>query len=124
MKNIRYPKIIFLIVFIIYFIYFILIVPTYVSLKVMSFSDEPFYNLCSCIFSTINKNEIIYNFFWHWVHRIPEWTLVISFVTNFANMVFGFINFKKKWWYYIILAFSVLSTLMLIDCWWILYTEE
>mgnify|MGYP004545002703 CR=1 FL=1 len=90
MKNILYQKMIFIIVLIIYLIFFVLTIPTYVSLKVMSFSDEPFYNLCSYIFSAINKSEIIYNFFWHWVNKISEWTLVTSFVVNIANMVFGF----------------------------------
>ena len=124
MKNILYQKMIFIIVLIIYLIFFVLTIPTYVSLKVMSFSDEPFYNLCSYIFSAINKSEIIYNFFWHWVIKISEWTLVTSFVVNIANMVFGFINFKKKWWYYVILLISILLSVILIDCWWMLYTAE
>ena len=70
------------------------------------------------------KSEIIYNFFWHWVNKISEWTLVTSFVVNIANMVFGFINFKKKWWYYVILLISILLSVILIDCWWMLYTAE
>jgi len=50
--------------------------------------------------------------------------ILVAVLVNFVNMVIGLINFKKKWWYYVILLISILLSLVLVDCWWILYTEE
>ena len=124
MKNRKVHAIIFSVILIAFIVYYFCCMPTYVSHKVMSFSDEPFYNLCSCIFSTINKNEIIYNFFWYWVHKIPEWTMLTAIIINGANMIFGFINYKKKWWYYLILVITIIMSIMLWDCFQILIHEE
>ncbi len=56
------------------------------------------------------------------VFKIPELTMPIAVVANSINMFFGFREYKKKWWYYIILLISILISVMLIDCWHILYT--
>jgi len=36
-------------------------------------------------------------------------------ILNTANMIFGFINYKKKWWYYLILMIGILFLILLHD---------
>ena len=115
-------KIIMFSLFIVYIIYFIYAFPTYVISKTSNYqSNEIWFNIR---YYFLNSNSLFKNYYRLLRYKASMSKMSIAMVVNFANMVFGFFNFKKKWWYYIILVFSVLITLMLVDCWWILYTEE
>jgi hypothetical protein len=70
------------------------------------------------------KNKIIRPFAKYIDHKIPEWTMPTAVMINGVNMYFGGKQFKKKWWYYVILVISILMSLILMDCWWILDTAE
>jgi hypothetical protein len=58
------------------------------------------------------------------LYKIPEFTMLTAIIINGANMIFGFINYKKKWWYYLILVITVIMSIMLWDCFQILIHED
>ena len=118
-------KVIFVIVFILYFIYFVNCLPIYIHMNMLSFPYELIPSLANKIYdSIICKNSIIEKYFYFMLHKIPEWTMLVSVMINSGNMYFGFREYKKKWWYYVILSISILMSLLLLDCWWILDTAE
>ena len=94
-------------------------------MNMLSFPYELIPSLANKIYdSIICKNSIIEKYFYFMLHKIPEWTMLVSVMINSGNMYFGFREYKKKWWYYVILSISILMSLLLLDCWWILDTAE
>ena len=52
--------------------------------------------------------------FFFLLYRIDYRTIMSVVILNAANMIFGFINYKK-WWYYLILMISILFSILLHD---------
>lgn len=121
--QIKNRKFIFVIIFIIYVVFLLLCFPTYSQIKLMSW-DNSKDNIWIYIRNEVIFYELLFKFHKALRHKIPEWTMPILFIVNGINMFFGFKDYKKKWWYYIILLISILISVMIIDCWWILYTAE
>lgn len=121
--QIKNRKSIFVIIFIIYVVFLLLCFPTYSQIKLMSW-DNSKDNIWIYIRNEVISHELLFKLHKALRHKIPEWTMPISFIVNGINMFLGFKDYKKKWWYYIILLISILISVMLIDCWWILYTAE
>ena len=116
-------KLIFVVISVLYFIFIVLCFPTYSQTKFMSLDgnkNDFWINMRERVIS----HDLLFNLHKALRHKIPEWTMPIAVIVNGINMFFGFKQFKKKWWYYVILLISILMSLMLIDCWWMLYTAE
>lgn len=116
-------KIVFWLVFILFISYFLCCLPTYVSLKYLSYPYAPFPILWDKMFIFMFRTQnvgrfpnIIRNFSYSLTHKIPDWTMPIAIVINVLNMAVGFMQHKKRWWYYLILMISIFFTVILIDC--------
>ena len=113
---------IFLFVFILFIIFYIFSLPSYIIMKAIDSYKYCFPNLWKTADSFLFNTKFIKEFSNYFVFKIPEWTMLIAVIVNVINMFFGFKNYKKKWWYYVLLLISILLSVMLIDCWWILYS--
>ena len=116
-------KIIFSLAFAIFVIYFIFCLPTYVSLKFLSYPYVSFSFLWEKLFLFLFRIDKIGSFpnfaktfSYHIIHKVPVWSIPITIITNTINMIFGFKILRKRWWYYLILFLSILLTVVLIDC--------
>jgi len=76
------------------------------------------------VYHLIKKSDILIKFDETFVHKIPEQTMPFAVAINFANMIFGFSQYKKKWWYYLILLISIIISICLIDCYYILIHQD
>ena len=123
-KNLRKNNrlLIFLIGFIIFIIFFILSLPSYIIMKSIDSYKYCFPNLWKKVDCFLFSTKFIKDFSNYIVFKIPEWTMPVAVIINGINMFFGFKDYKKKWWYCIILLISIFISIMLIDCWYILYT--
>ena len=124
MKNLRRKNkgIILVFIFILLTIYFLCCTPIYVRMKSLGFPKYHFPEMWDSLDTFIFNNKYISSFSRYIEYKIPEWTMPVAVIVNGINMFFGFKDYKKKWWYYIILLISILISVMLIDCWHILYT--
>ena len=113
-----------LIIIVIFILFFICCFPTYVGMKNLGYPKYQLPELWNSLDSFMLKNKFLRPFAKCIDHKIPEWTMPIAVIVNGINMFFGFKEYKKNWWYYVILLVSILMSLMLIDCWLILSTEE
>ena len=118
----RAKKAIFLSISIICIIGAILLFPKYNHLKFLSGTNSDFLLKIHLIF--INDTYGLKKYYQTMRNNIPDQFIIIEQIINIINMIWGFIYFKKRWWYYVILLISILISVMLIDCWWMLYTAE
>lgn len=118
----RTNKIILIVLLVLYFLFFIYTFPTYIERKCFGYSPSVMWFKISNLF--LNGPPILEKYYRLLRDKVPQNTILVSVILNIGNMVFGFINFKKKWWYYVILLISILLSVILIDCWWMLYTAE
>lgn len=118
----RAKKAIFLSISIICIIGAILLFPKYIHLKFLSGTNSDFILKIHLIF--INDTYGLKKYYQTMRNNIPDQFIIIEQIINIINMIWGFIYFKKRWWYYVILLISILISVMLIDCWWMLYTAE
>lgn len=126
LKKIKYKNliyIIFIVLFILYSIYFILCLPTIIILKVLGDINAPLYEFWETLDKCFMHHKLLKKFFYTFVYNIPMATIPITIIINTINIIFGFINFRKKTWYYVILFLSLIITWMLIECYY-LYTFE
>ena len=124
MKHIA-KKIILFVIFILFIIYFISCLPIYIHMNYLSYPEKIMPALAIKIHdSIIIPNPLIKKYYYFMLFKIPEWTMPVAVMINGGNMYFGGKQFKKKWWYYVILVISILMSLILMDCWWILDTVE
>ena len=121
MKKTKCICLILWIVFFAFVVFYICCMPTYVVMKFVGPHASIYFIWCE-IRELILNNDILHSFYNALVFKIPECIMLIAIIINGANMIFGFINYKKKWWYYLILAISIIMSIMLWDCWYILYT--
>ena len=121
MKNRKVHAIIFSVILIAFIVYYFCCMPTYIIMKYVGPHDNMYF-IWYKIDRFILNNDILNSFYNAIVFKIPEYTMLIAIIINGANMIFGFINYKKKWWYYLILVISIIMSIMLWDCWYILYT--
>ena len=96
--------------FFIYLIYSVCIIPSYLLERSMGYVTQPW----ASIKYKLHTSFIGPLFSWLY-YKIPDFTLIPAFVVNAGNMAFGFIHYKKKWWYYLILAVSILCSVLLLD---------
>ena len=123
MKNRKAYTIIFSVILIAFIVYYFCCMPTYIQMKIVGNHDSMYYIWCK-IDEFILNNDILNLFFITMRNKFPEWTMLIAIIINGANMIFGFINYKKKWWYYLILIITVIMSIMLWDCFQILIHQE
>jgi len=123
MKNRKAYTIIFSVILIAFIVYYFCCMPTYIQMKIVGNHDSMYYIWCK-IDEFILNNDILNSFFITMRNKFPEWTMLIAIIINGANMIFGFINYKKKWWYYLILVIIIIMSIMLWDCFQILIHQE
>lgn len=123
MKNRKVHAIIFSVILIAFIVYYFCCMPTYVVMKFVGPHDSIYFIWCE-IRELILNNDILHSFYNALVFKIPEYTMPIAIIINGANMIFGFVNYKKKWWYYLILVITIIMSIMLWDCFQILIHEE
>ena len=121
MKKTKCICLILWIVFFAFIVFYICCMPTYIQMKIVGNHDSMYYIWCK-IDEFILNNDVLNLFFITMRNKFPEYTMLIAIIINGINMIFGFINYKKKWWYYLILVISIIMSIMLWDCWYILYT--
>ena len=101
---------IFLSIVLLCIIYCICIFPSYVLEKKLMYNDMPWTSI-NAHFKHSNLKRI-----YLWLrYKIPEETIFPVILINIGNAIFGFIKFKNKWWYYLILAISILCSVFLLD---------
>ena len=110
LKNNKTIVTIFLSLFFIYLIYCICIIPSYLFERSMGYITQPWARIDHYLYNSPIGS--IYSWLYY---KIPDFTLIPAFIVNAGNMVFGFVNYKKKWWYYLILAVSILCSVLLVD---------
>ena len=103
----------FFVFFTIFFIIFLCHLPGYVSEKCWCYNDKMYFVLWNPLNNFFHK--FLCFLYPQAVYLIPYWTIIPTIVLNGANMVFGFVNFKKKWWYYLLLAISIFLSFVLFD---------
>ena len=64
----------------------------------------------------VQNNYIIKSLYYYLIYIIPEWLMLFAILINGVNMYYGFKSFKKKWWYYVILIFTLILSIILLDC--------
>ncbi len=123
MKNRKVHAIIFSVILIAFIVYYFCCMPTYILMKILGPHDNMYF-IWYKIDSFILNNGILNSIFKTLLYKIPEYTMPIAIIINGANMIFGFINYKKKWWYYLILVITIIMSIMLWDCFQILIHED
>ena len=123
MKNKNVYIIIFSFIIISFIAFFVYSTPTYVHLKALGWSG-PKDDILWCISDFFRSSELLYNYYCHLRNKTSINMIIIALVVNMANMIFGFINYKKKWWYYLILVITIIMSIMLWDCFQILIHED
>ena len=106
----RAKKAIFLSISIICIIGAILLFPKYIHIKFLSGTNSDFLLKIHLIF--INDTYGLKKYYQTMRNNIPDQFIIIEQIINI------------RWWYYVILLISILISVMLIDCWWMLYTAE
>ena len=108
-------KIVFIVLIILFFTLFLCHMPGYILEKCLGYPDEMYYTFWNPLDNFLRSNKVL-NYLYHLVlYKISSWTIYPAVILNAGNMVFGFIHYKKKWWYYLILAVSILCSVLLLD---------
>ena len=105
----------FLVFFALFFIIFLCHLPGWILEHCYNSTSDKYYNFSNLLREFIRQNKILEALFSFLIYKIPDWTIIPTIVLNGANMVFGFVNFKKKWWYYLLLAISIFLSFVLFD---------
>lgn len=92
-------------------------------MKVLGWSG-PKDDIWWCISDFFRSSELLYNYYCHLRNKTSINMIIIALIVNAINMFFGYFNFKKKAWYYVVLCLSWLISLMLVDGLFILYFQE
>lgn len=111
----RIKALIFFSVFALLTVYSVCCLPTYISLKFDDYSDK-YHHIWAGIRSYTKEHEFLKDIYFSLLLSIPEWTMLFAVLGAIADMVFGFINYKKKWWYYLILVLTISMCVFLLDC--------
>ena len=105
----------FFVFFALFFIIFLCHLPGYITENTGGYPDEMYFKFWDPLDSFFRKSKILSPIYNEIIYKIPDWTIIPTIVLNGANMVFGFVNFKKKWWFYLLLAISILLSYGLYD---------
>ena len=117
-NNKKIIEAVFLSLFFMYFIYCVCIIPSYLLERSMGYVTQPW----ASIKYKLHTSFIGPLFSWLY-YKIPDFTLIPAFVVNAGNMVLGFVRYKKKLWYYLLLAVSVLCSVLLLD-YYVIYNDD
>ena len=108
-------KIVFIVLIILFVTLFFCHMPGYILEKCLGYPDEMYYKFWKPLNNFLHGDKVL-NYLYHLVlYKIPAWTIYPVIILNAANMIFGFIHYKKKWWYYLVLALSILCSVLLLD---------
>lgn len=107
-----------------YIIFFIICLPTYVGKQFINYPRNLFPELWRCLGYFFYRNRYVIGFTDKFANNIPSQAMLLQVIINFANMIFGFSQYKKKWWYYLILLISIIISVCLIDCYYILIHQD
>ena len=121
MKSKKVHIIIFSLVMIAFIAFFFYFIPTYVQIKYLG-NDE--YDIWLKIREVFDKSKMLNDYYCYLRHKTSINMIIIALIVNAINMFFGYFNFKKKAWYYVVLCLSWLISLMLVDGLFILYFQE
>ena len=105
----KYRKL-FLVLAVLYFIYFLFFLPEIILNKCMDNPKDKFWNTIDDFVHDVKALNFIRSILFN---KIADTTIMPAIYLNAVNMVYGFINYKKKWWYYMILAVSILLSVIL-----------
>ena len=114
---------IFCVFVVLYIVFFIMCFSTYSQCKFMLWQDKGD-NIWIYIRNTIVSNNLIFDIHKSLRHTIPVWAMPIAIIINSANMLYGFKKYKNKWWYYLILALTIIMTIIILDCFHILIHQD
>lgn len=96
MKNKKIFKYIFVFGLLCFFAYFICYMPTCIITYCLCYAGTFMPDLSRAIYDKFVRNSsTIKNIYYDLTYSIPEWTMPIATIINAANMILGFINYKK-----------------------------
>ena len=89
-------KIVFIVLIILFVTLFFCHMPGYILEKCLGYPDKMYYNFWNPLDNFLRGNKVL-NFLYHLVlYKIPAWTIYPVIILNAANMIFGFIHYKKN----------------------------
>ena len=116
-------KIVFIVLIILFVTLFFCHMPGYILEKCLGYPDKMYYNFWNPLDNFLRGNKVL-NFLYHLVlYKIPTWTIYPTVLINTANMIIGFKCYKKKWWYYLLFAISVMCSVLLLD-YYAIYNDD
>ena len=108
---------------ILYIVFFIMCFSTYSQCKFMLWQDKGD-NIWIYIRNIIVSNDLIFDIHKSLRRTILVWTMPIAIISNGTNMLYGFKKYKNKWWYYLILVLTIVMSLIILDCFRILFHQD
>ena len=108
---------VFWIILILYLIYFLCCIPEYILNHVLAnpMYPEHNYKFWGTIFDAIHDNVLLSHLYHLLLFRIPNWTIIPMLTLNACNMAYGFMQYRKKWWMYLLVAVAILTVVILLD---------
>ncbi|MBR4022501.1 MAG: hypothetical protein IKI94_07910 [Ruminococcus sp.] len=115
-------KIIFIANFIINLAGFVVSFPKYIHLKFLYSTN---FDLWLKIHALLLEGNYGLRTYYRFMRdNLPDSFILLAIILNIINMIFGFVNYKTKWWYYVILIITVIMSIMLWDCFYILIHQD
>ena len=89
-------KIVFIVLIILFGTLFFCHMPGYILEKCLGYPDEMYYKFWKPLNNFLHGDKVL-NYLYHLVlYKIPTWTIYPVIILNAANMIFGFIHYKKN----------------------------
>lgn len=115
-------KIIFIANFIINLVGFVVSFPKYIHLKFLYSTN---FDLWLKIHALLLEGNYGLRTYYRFMRdNLPDSFILLAIILNIINMIFGFVNYKTKWWYYVILVITIVMSIILWDCFYILIHAE
>lgn len=112
----KYQKI-FWIILILYFVFFVCCIPKYILYHVLAnpLYREINYSFWKTIYRSILSNNVLSNVYNWLLFKIPNWTIIPMVVLNAVNMFYGWKLYRRKRWFFIVLAFVIITVIIMGD---------
>lgn len=112
----KYKKL-FWIILLLYFVYFLCCIPKYILYHVLAnpMYHELNYNFWDSIYRLILSSNVLSKIYNRILFTIPNWTIIPMLVFNAGNMIYGYMLYRKKRGFFIVLAFVIITVLIMCD---------
>ncbi len=110
-------RILFWIILILYFVFFVCCIPKYILYHVLAnpMYHEWNYSFWKTIYRSILSHNVLSNVYNWLLFKIPNCTIIPMVLLNAGNMFYGWKLYRKNRWFFVVLAFVILTFLIMGD---------